>query len=89
MRTVIVHGQEFDAPPGVVLPQENGLIVDEFATLRVDDFAAKVLVLQEIEEVQTGGVLDEARILRLLPVQQVLEVVDERLVLEISALGND
>lgn len=45
MRAVVVHRQQLDAPPGVVMPQENGLVVDELATLRIDDFPAEVLVL--------------------------------------------
>lgn len=40
-----MHRQQLDAPPGVVMPQENGLVVDELATLRIDDFPAEVLVL--------------------------------------------
>lgn len=84
-----MHGQEFDASPGVVLPQEDGLVIDEFTALCVDDLPAEVLVLQEIEEVQTCGVLDEARVLGLLPVEQVLEIVDECLILEVASLGDD
>lgn len=67
-----MHGQEFDASSGVVLPQEDGLVIDEFTALSVDDLPPEVLVLQKIEEVQACGVLDEARVLGLLPVQQVL-----------------
>lgn len=86
MRGIIVHRGELDAPPGVMLPEEHGLVVDELAALRVDDLPPKVLVLEQIEKVQTHGVLDEAGILGLLPVEQVFQVVDEGLVLEVASL---
>lgn len=72
VRTVVVHGEEFDAPPRVVLPEKHRLVIDELAALCVDDLSPKVLVLEEIQEVQTSGVFDEARVFWLLPVEQVL-----------------
>lgn len=72
VRTVVVHGEKFDAPPGVVLPEQHRLIIDELTALCVDDLSPEVLVLEEIQEVQTSGVFDEARVFGLLPVEQVL-----------------
>lgn len=68
----MVQGDLLNPPPSVVLPQEHGLVVNEFTALGVDDFPPEMLVLQEIQEVQTRGIFDEAGILWLLPVQQVL-----------------
>lgn len=85
----VVHRVQFRAPPRVVLPQQDGLIVDELAALCADDLAPKVLVLQQIEEVQAHRVLQIASVFRLLPVQQVLQVVDERRVFEVAALCDD
>lgn len=89
MGTVIVHGQQFDASPCVVLPEENSLVVDKFAALRVDEFPPKVLVLQQIKEVQAHRVFDELRIVRFFPVEQILQVVDECLIFEVASLCNN
>lgn len=72
MGAVVVHGEQLNPPPGVVLPEKHGLVIDELAALRIDNLPAKVLVLQEVEEVQTGRVFNESCVLRLLPVQEVL-----------------
>uniref|UniRef100_A0A182V453 Uncharacterized protein n=1 Tax=Anopheles merus TaxID=30066 RepID=A0A182V453_ANOME len=75
------------APPGVVLPQQDRLVVDKLAALCADDLAPKMLVLQQIEKVQTHGKLEVFRVLRLLPVQQILQVVYEGSIFEVSSLG--
>ena len=80
-------GEEAGALAGVVVPVEDDLVVDELAALRRGQLPAKVLRLQQVEKVQTHRVLDELGVLRSLPVLQVVEVVDERLVLEVAALG--
>jgi len=72
-----------------VLPLENGLVVYELAALRINDLAAEVLVLKQVEKVEAHWVHEVFGIIRLLPVLQILQVVDERLVLKKSTLGKD
>jgi len=72
-----------------VLPLENGLVVYELAALRINDLAAEVLVLKQVEKVEAHWVHEVFGIIRLLPVLQILQVVDKRLVLEKSTLGKD
>lgn len=60
------------APSRVVLPQQNGLVVDEFAALRVHNLPPEVLVLEQIEKVQTHRILEVLGVLGVLPVQQIL-----------------
>jgi hypothetical protein len=76
-------------PPRVMLPQQNLLVVDEFRALRVDQLPSKVLILQQVQKVQTHGVLQVFGVFRFLPVEQVLEIVDERAILEVAPLGQD
>lgn len=75
MGAVVVHGQEFDTSPGIMLPQQHRLVVDELATLCVDNFSPEVFVLQEVQEVQACGVLEKSRVIRLFPVEQIFQVV--------------
>lgn len=63
--------------PGVVLPVQQLLLIDELGTLSVDQLLPEVFVLQQLQHVQTVRILEELGVLRLLPVQQVLQVVDE------------
>lgn len=42
--------------PGVVLPVQQLLLIDEFGTLGVDQLFPEVLVLQQLQHVQTVGV---------------------------------
>ena len=72
--------------PGVVLPVEERLVVEELCACAVDDLPAEGLVLQELEEVEAERVLDEADVGGPLPVLQVGEVVDELGVPEVAAL---
>jgi hypothetical protein len=83
------RGQQPAPPPRVMLPQQNLLVVDEFRALRVDQLPSKVLILQQVQKVQTHGVLQVFGVFRFLPVQQVLEIVDERAILEVAPLGQD
>lgn len=41
-----MHRKQLDPPPGVVMPKKDCLVIDELATLRIDDFPAEVLILQ-------------------------------------------
>lgn len=72
-----------------MLPQQNGLIVDELAALRTDNFASELFALQEIEEVETHRVLDELGKFWLLPVEEIFEVVHEIWVLKVVTLGEN
>lgn len=38
--------QQFHSSPCIMLPQQNRLIIDEFYTLRINNFASKVFVLE-------------------------------------------
>lgn len=79
----------FGAPSGVVLPQQNGLVIDELATLCVYNLAAEVLVLEEVEEVQAHWIFQVLGEVWIFPVQQVLEIIYERRILEEAALSED
>lgn len=69
--------QKARSASGIVLPQENLLVVYEFCTLRIDDLAPEMLILKEIQKVQAHRILQVFSIFWLLPVEQVLEVVYE------------
>lgn len=71
----------------IVVPVKDNLIVDKLAALCRGELTPKVLMLQEVQKVQTHRILDKLGVLGPLPVLQVLEVVDEGLVLEVAALG--
>lgn len=126
--------------PGVVLPMQQLLFIDEFGTLGINQLFPEVLVLQQLQHVQTVGVPVEKRetgkhhcspitfkpvstvmnplesagylvsvcdgacwwrnmstsnilevlgIFRLLPVQQVLEVVNEGFLSKDASLGQN
>ena len=75
--------------PGVVLPVEERLVVEELCACAVDNLPAEGLVLQELEEVEAERVLDEADVGGPLPVLQVGEVVDELGVPEVAALRQE
>ena len=49
------------ALPGVVLPVQQLLLVDELGTLGVDQLLAEVLVLQQLQHVQAVGVPGRGR----------------------------
>lgn len=85
----VVHGVQLGATSRVVLPQQDRLVVDELATVRVDNLPSKVFVLEQIEEVQAHRILQVACVLGFLPVQQILQIVDESRILEESTLGDD
>jgi hypothetical protein len=72
-----------------VLPQENGLIVDELYARSCDDFSSEVFALEEVEEVQAHRVFQKLGKLGLLPVQQVFEVIHEARVFEVVTLGEN
>lgn len=86
MGTVIVDVQQLDASPSVVLPQKDCLIVDKLAAMRVNDFPPEMLILQQIQEIQAHRVLEKPRVFWFLPVQQILQVIDERLVFKKASL---
>lgn len=47
--------------PGVVLPMQQLLFIDEFGTLGINQLFPEVLVLQQLQHVQTVGVPVEKR----------------------------
>lgn len=49
------------APTGVMLPQENCLVVNELDTRCGNDFPSEFFTLQEIEEVQAHRVLNKSK----------------------------
>ena len=60
-----------------MLPVKELLILDELGTLRISQLLPKFRMLKEVKEVETHGILEELGIVGLLPVLQILEVVDE------------
>lgn len=61
--------KQLGSSPGVVLPQQHLLVVDEFGTLSVGQLASEMLVLQLIQEIETHGIFQIVGVLRLFPVQ--------------------
>lgn len=76
----------FCPPSRVVLPQEDRLVVDESHTRSCHDLTTEFFALQQIEEIQTHGVLQELGKLWLLPIQKILEIVHETWILEVVTL---
>lgn len=85
----IVHGEHAGSPAGVMLPEQDGLVIYEFAAVRVDGFAPKVFVLQKVQEIQAHGVFEIACIFRFLPVQQVFQIVHKGCIFKIPTLSED
>lgn len=75
--------------PSVVLPMEQLLVLDKFRTLTIGDFSPEMLILQQLQEVQAHGILDEFRIFRLAPVLKVIQVIAEGPFLEEATLGQE
>lgn len=73
----------------VVQPHEQQLLVDELATLGVHDLLEELLVLKHLEKTQTLRVNEMLAVLGLFPVHQVLQVVEERLLLEVATLSEE
>lgn len=72
---------------GVMLPVEKLLLVDELGALSVHQLLPEVLVLQQLQHVQAVRVLEKLCILGLLPVQQILQVVDVGSLSQEASLG--
>lgn len=73
----------------VMLPEQNLLIVYEFCALRIHHFTPEMFVLQQIQEIQTHRVLEVLCIFGLFPVEQILQVVDECQVFEVTSLSQN
>lgn len=69
LNDAVVNGKQFRSSPGVMLPQQYRLIIDEFTALRVDNLATEVFVLQQIEEVQAHWILEITGVFWFFPVQ--------------------
>ena len=81
--------EELGSPAGVVLPVQDHLVVQEPHTLPGHDLLPEGLVLEQLQEVETDGVLDVGHVGRLLPVHQVGEIVDEGGLLHVSSLSQE
>ena len=76
-------------PPGVVLPVEDDLVIQEPRALPRNNLFPECLVLEQLQEVQADGVLQVVNICRLLPVHQVPQVVDKTLILHEASLSKE
>lgn len=57
---LVVSGiEQLHAFAGVVLPVQDGLVINELAALAIDDLLAEIFVLQQIQEVQAHGVSED------------------------------
>lgn len=63
--------------PGVVLPMQKLLLINELGTLRVNQLLSEVFVLQELQHVQAVRIFQELGIFWLLPVKQIFQIVNE------------
>lgn len=81
--------QQLGPLPRVMLPQQHLLVINELCTLRVHNLPPEVFVLEQVKEVQAHGILEILGVLRLFPVEQVVQVVDERFILQIATLGEE
>lgn len=77
------------SPARVMLPKQDGLVVDEFAAWRCDDLPSKFLALKQVEEVQAHRIFQEFCEFWLLPVEQILKIVNEAWIFEVITLGED
>lgn len=73
----------------VMLPKQDGLVVDELAARRCDNLSSELLALKQVEEVQAHRIFQEFCEFGLLPVEQILKIVNEAWVLEVITLGED
>lgn len=69
-----------------MLPVEQQLVFDEFGAGCVDDLRPESLVLQQLQQIQTLGILDERGILLVRPVEKVFQVVDKVGMFEVASL---
>lgn len=81
--------QQSAASSRVMLPQQDLLVVYELGTLCIDEFSSKMFVLQQVQEVQTHRVLQVLRIVWFLPIQKILQIIDEGTVFEVAPLGQN
>ena len=65
----------------VILPVEQHLVLDEVGGVRVDQFVAELLLLQQLQQVEALWVAQVAHVGRRAPVPQVGEVVHKARVL--------
>ena len=72
-----------------MLPVQDDLVVQEPHALPGHDLLPEGLVLEQLQEVETDGVLDVGHVGRLLPVHQVGEIVDEAGILHVSSLSQE
>ena len=79
----------FCASSSVVLPQEDGLVINELATLCIHNLTTEVFVLKEVEEVQTHWIFQILGKFWIFPIEQVLEIIYERWILEKATLSQD
>lgn len=78
--------ERFCSSTRVMLPKQNRLIVDKFDARCSDNLSSELFALEKIEEIQAHRIFEKLCKLWLLPVEQVLQVVDEARILEIIAL---
>jgi len=69
-----------------VLPVKENLVVEEPRALTTHYLLPQSFVLQEFQEMETNRILEVLDVWWLLPVLQILEIVDETGIFEVTSL---